>query len=73
MYNTMTQYYTHTLTHTLTLTGRLPVELNMKAVPSTVYKYDRAPPPPLPSRSPTMTDDSPGQSKTLPPSRPPKA
>ncbi|XP_064400886.1 uncharacterized protein LOC135347001 isoform X2 [Halichondria panicea] len=54
-------------------TGRLPVELNMKAVPSTVYKYDRAPPPPLPSRSPTMTDDSPGQSKTLPPSRPPKA
>ncbi|XP_064402239.1 uncharacterized protein LOC135347988 [Halichondria panicea] len=53
-------------------TGRLPVELNMKAVPSTVYKYDRAPPPPLPSRSPTMTDDGPGLPKALPPSRPPK-
>ncbi|XP_064402132.1 uncharacterized protein LOC135347907 isoform X5 [Halichondria panicea] len=52
-------------------TGRLPVELNMKAVPSTVYKYDRAPPPPLPSRSPTTTDDDPGLPKL--PSRPPKA
>ncbi|XP_064401145.1 uncharacterized protein LOC135347208 isoform X2 [Halichondria panicea] len=53
-------------------TGRLPVELNMKAVPSTVYKYDRAPSPPLPSRSPTTTDDGPGLPKALPPSRPPK-
>ncbi|XP_064402488.1 uncharacterized protein LOC135348198 isoform X2 [Halichondria panicea] len=52
-------------------TGRLPVELNMKAVPNTVYKYDRAPPPPLPSRSPTTTDDSPGLPNL--PSRPPKA
>ncbi|XP_064402268.1 uncharacterized protein LOC135348048 isoform X2 [Halichondria panicea] len=52
-------------------TGRLPVELNMKAVPSTVYKYDRAPPPPLPSRAPTTTDDDPGLPKL--PSRPPKA
>ena len=64
---------THTHTHTHTPTGHLPVELNMKAVPKDVYKYSNAPPPPIPSRAPIVTTNSPAKSKTLPPSRPPKS
>ena len=55
------------------MTGRLPVELDMNEVPKGVFKHESAPPPPVPTRSPTLTeaDTGPGSSKTLPP-RPPK-
>ncbi|XP_064402602.1 uncharacterized protein LOC135348343 isoform X2 [Halichondria panicea] len=53
-------------------TSCLPVELNScLATPNTSYKYDKTPL--LPSKSPTVTDDSPGLLNTLTPSRPPKS